>query len=269
MTSIQNVQFLSNDQLAKQAPSIFAANKAPTRSEKYTYVPTLDIVEEMRRQGFFPVQARESKTRIVANQGYTKHRILFAREERKAVKGEYLPYISIVGSHNGASQLEGNAGCKVWRCDNGLMADDASFGAFKVPHKGDILGDVIEGVYSILGNTHLMADQLEEFRGIHLPRSAQLALAKSAIPLRWDAAIDGSFGVEPQQLLIARRRESAGNSLFDVFNNIQENIIRGQVPKRAANGKVRNSREVKSVNEDQRLNKALWTLSAEMARLVA
>ena len=72
-----------------------------------------------------------------------------------------------------------------------------------------------------------------------------------------------------QQLLIARRRESAGNSLFDVFNNIQENIIRGQVPKRAANGKVRNSREVKSVNEDQRLNKALWTLSAEMARLVA
>ena len=45
---------LSEDQMRQAAPSIFADGKHASRSERYTYIPTIDVLRGLRREGFEP-----------------------------------------------------------------------------------------------------------------------------------------------------------------------------------------------------------------------
>jgi hypothetical protein len=76
----------------------------------------------------------------------------------------------------------------------------------------------------------------------------------------------------PAHLLNPRRRDDAGSDLWSTFNRIQEHVIKGGDRARdytANNGRGRNvrSREVKSISGNVNLNKAVWTLAAQMAEL--
>jgi hypothetical protein len=45
---------LSDDQIRRVAPSIFAGGKHQSRSERYTYIPTIDVLRSLRNEGFQP-----------------------------------------------------------------------------------------------------------------------------------------------------------------------------------------------------------------------
>jgi hypothetical protein len=45
---------LSNDQLHRSAPSIFAATPWPRMSGRYRFVPTIEVVDLLRDRGFAP-----------------------------------------------------------------------------------------------------------------------------------------------------------------------------------------------------------------------
>lgn len=80
--------------------------------------------------------------------------------------------------------------------------------------------------------------------------------------------------ITPDQLLAPRRWEDAGNDLWKVFNRVQENVIAGGLSaiKRDENGRrVRrvSTRQVKGIDADVKLNRALWTLGGKMAELKA
>lgn len=62
---------LSNDQLMKAAPSIFATQPWHAMSEKYFFIPTIDIVNKMRGEGFQPYSAMQSVTRIPGKGDFT------------------------------------------------------------------------------------------------------------------------------------------------------------------------------------------------------
>jgi hypothetical protein len=49
---------LDNKALFRHVPSIFAREAHDSRSERYVYVPTIDIVEGLRREGWFSVLRR-------------------------------------------------------------------------------------------------------------------------------------------------------------------------------------------------------------------
>jgi hypothetical protein len=50
--SIRSQNPLGNDEINAVAPSIFAAEKHDSRSERYTYIPTIEVLEGLRREGF-------------------------------------------------------------------------------------------------------------------------------------------------------------------------------------------------------------------------
>jgi len=54
---------LDNEALYRHVPSIFASEAHDSRSERYVYVPTIDIVEGLRREGWFPFFAVQSVPR--------------------------------------------------------------------------------------------------------------------------------------------------------------------------------------------------------------
>jgi hypothetical protein len=133
-------------------------------------------------------------------------------------------------------------------------------------HSGKV-DDVIEGVFNLVDEFPAIADTAREWQGTRLTPAQQLALATAALPLRWTADEAGKYPVEASQLLRLRRRADASADLWSTFNVIQENIIKGGVRARTSTGARRASTAVKSVDGDQRLNKALWTLAAEMSQL--
>lgn len=77
--------------------------------------------------------------------------------------------------------------------------------------------------------------------------------------------------IKPEQLLIPRRHDDHANDLWTIFNVAQENVIKGGLRgvSRDDLGRPRRvkSRAVNGIDQDIKLNKALWMLAEKMASL--
>jgi hypothetical protein len=70
---------MTDEQLHRVAPSIFAESPHASRSTRYAQVPTIKVVEGLRANGFLPVLATQAKVRdnSTGRQDYTKHMVRF------------------------------------------------------------------------------------------------------------------------------------------------------------------------------------------------
>jgi len=59
------------------------------------------------------------------------------------------------------------------------------------------------------------------------------------------------------------RREDATNTVWDIFNRIQENIKKGNAMIQSVSGKTRKMRGIKSLDTDVKYNQELWTLAED------
>ena len=108
---------------------------------------------------------------------------------------------------------------------------------------------------------------------IKLDREEALAMAEAARMIRFGDA-DGVLDtpITAAQLLTARRQDDARrDNVWTNFNVLQENVIRGglQGVRFDANNRARNmsTRAINGIDQDVKLNKALWMLANRMAEL--
>jgi hypothetical protein len=66
---------LTEDQMRAAAPSVFAENKHASRSERYAYIPTIDVLRGLRNEGFEPFMVAQGASRIEGKAAFTKHMI--------------------------------------------------------------------------------------------------------------------------------------------------------------------------------------------------
>lgn len=52
--SIRRERPLTDDELMQFVPSVFSGDKHESRSERYTYIPTINIINKLRDEGFQP-----------------------------------------------------------------------------------------------------------------------------------------------------------------------------------------------------------------------
>jgi len=131
---------------------------------------------------------------------------------------------------------------------------------------------VIEGSHVVLDESTRALEAADAWAGVTLGREEQSAFAEAAHVLRFgDAAGEADTPIRPAQLLEPRRSTDRADDLWTVFNRLQENSIRGGLSAwgRDPNGRPRRvtSREVTGIDQDVRLNRALWTLGERMAAL--
>ncbi|EAW4436630.1 DUF945 domain-containing protein [Salmonella enterica] len=254
---------LTHEELMQYIPSVFGEDKHTSRSEKYTYIPTITLLENLRREGFEPFFACQSRVRDPGRRDYTKHMLRLRRAGQ--ITGQQVPEIIILNSHGGESSFQLLPG--MWRqvCANGLVCGQ-SFGEIRVPHRGDIAEKVIEGAYDVLGVFERVEEKREAMQSLLLPPPAQQALAKAALTYR--------FGEEHQpvaatQILTPRRYEDRKDDLWSVFNRIQENLLKGGLPGRTAKGKRSHTRAVNGIDGDVKLNRALWVMAEQMQQALS
>jgi hypothetical protein len=151
-----------------------------------------------------------------------------------------------------------------------MVVSDANFGQVKVGHSGKgVIDKVIEGTYRVLDDAVLALGQAQELQGVTVSRDEQRIFGEAALRLRYDdeslPKIDGG------QVVRARREADAFGTLWHTFNRAQENLVRGGLSYRHTNeeGRVsyRDTRPVNSADGDLKLNRALWHLTQEFAKL--
>jgi hypothetical protein len=268
---------LSNDQLRSVAPSIFATDKHASRSDRYAYIPTSEVVDGMRANGFEPVFAKQGNSRVEGKADFTKHPIRFRHQgEDIATRriGGIYPEVVVVNSHDGTSAYKVMAGLMRLVCLNGMVVADRDLTSVSVPHKGDVMRQVIEGSYQVLSESRQAVEAADTWAGVTLTRDEQMAMAEAAHVIRFaDAEGNVQTPIQADQLLRIRRREDEGADLWRTANRLQENAIRGGLTAwgRDANNRPRRTttREVKGIDADVKINRALWLLNERTAALKA
>lgn len=267
---------LTEDAMRAQAPSIFATTPHESRSDRFRAIPTIEILRGLAKEGFSVVAVKQSIARDAGKAPFTKHLIRMRRLD-DAVKysvGDNVLEMLLRNGNDGSSAYDLMGGMFRVRCLNSLVAHTSTIDSIKVRHSGDVMGKVIEGTYRVVQEADKLLAAPADWSTVNLKRDAQIAFAKAAHVLRFaDADGNVTTPVAPERLLHARRAGDNAADLWTTFNVVQENVIRGGLHGigRNANGQTRRTttREIKGIDQDVKLNKALWVLAEEMRKLAA
>ncbi|EMW0827724.1 DUF932 domain-containing protein [Klebsiella pneumoniae] len=249
---------LTRDELMHYVPSVFGSDKHESRSARYTHIPTITVLENLQREGFEPFFACQTRVRDQGKREHTKHMLRLRRAGQ--LTRHQVPEIILLNSHDGSSSYQMLPGLFRGVCTNGLVCGQ-SFGEVRVPHKGDVVGKVIEGAYEVLGVFDRVEEKRDAMQSLLLPPPAQHALAKAALTYR--------FGEEHQpvtesQVLSPRRWQDESNDLWTVYNRLQENLSKGGLSGRSVQGKRSRTRAINGIDGDIKLNRALWVMAEKL-----
>ena len=249
---------LTREELMQVVPSVFGEDKHASRSEKYTFIPTITLLENLQREGFEPFFACQSRVRDPGRREHTNH--LLRLRKSGQITGQQVPEIIILNSHGGESSFQLLPGIFRSVCTNSLVCGQ-SFGEIRVPHRGDIVGKVIEGAYEVLSVFDRVEEKRDAMQSLRLPPPAQHALAEAALTYR--------FGEEHQpvtatQILTPRRYEDRQDDLWTIYNRIQESLLKGGMSGRTAQGKRTHTRAINGIDGDVKLNRALWVMAESL-----
>ena len=70
---------LTREEMKQVVPSVFSADRHGSRSEKYAYIPTITLLENLQREGFEPFFACQSRVRDPDRREHTKHLLRLRR----------------------------------------------------------------------------------------------------------------------------------------------------------------------------------------------
>src|ERR1700736_3590482 len=260
---------LNNDDLRNRAPSIFASQPVADVSDRYSFLPTCSVLEGMRDHGWLPVRAEQQSVRTEARRGFQKHLIRFARAESLQTweKNQVRPEVVLVNSHDKSSAYQLHCGLFRLVCTNGMVVSDGTFQRISIKHSGFNPDSVIEASFKVLTAVPDVMNKVQLFQDRILTDAEQLALATGAAAYRWENLTKAP--VSPSMLLNPRRYGDGAKDLWTTLNCVQENIIRGgqrdRSRRRPDGSRMPKSRAIKGIDEDMKLNNALWEM-AEVLR---
>lgn len=267
---------LTESELRTACPSIFATTKHESRSDRFKPIPTWDAVRALKVEGFEVVSAMATNVRNPSHREFGKHLLRFRRfdNEKAYSVGDTVCEMLLKNANDGSSVYDLFAGLFRIRCLNGMVANLGNIGVVKVRHTGDVIPKVVEGTYTVLESAKIALRAPDQWSMIQLTREEKVVLAESAHQLRFDTeAGQPDHAIKPTALLEPRRSGDTSSDLWTTFNVIQENALKGGLTGmgRDANNNLRRvtTRAVKGIDQDVKLNRALWTLADKMAELKA
>lgn len=270
---------LDIDFIRAHCPALFAEVPHSSRSERFAHIPTHQMIDALSKEGWAVTGVRVGGSSDAEKRAFTKHMLRLRRKDQLQPRqlNETLPEVVLKNGHDGTSQYHLMMGLFRLICMNGMVVSDSMFGDIKVPHRGHALDKVIEGTFEVLQRADEVMARVDDMRQISLSPDESRIFAKAALQVRFDEEVPESLQSDPLKVLKARRREDQQPDLWTVYNRAQENLIKGGITfdavREDAQGRQNHIRQttrpVRSVDGDIKLNRALWTLADEMAKLKA
>ena len=265
---IENRESLTMDELKMICPEISTPEINPELrkhlgiSDKYVHVPTEQVIEDVMKLGWSPINAYRVNSRKKRN-GVGRHMIKFVNYDfMQEGKTEY-PELLLTNSHDGTTAFKLDVGIFRLVCSNGMVIKSQDFGSMKVRHYGYDFETIKGAVNKLVEQIHDYLKQVEDMKEQELERKQMLEFAREAALLRFKTANIETIDklVDVDDLLESTRKEDEGNGLWEVFNRLQEKVVNGKF-NYALGKKERKARPVKGFKSQVKLNQDLWELAS-------
>ncbi len=261
-----SMNILTTDALHKTAPAIFA--QAPDRavSDRYGFVPTIDVVTSLQDEGWYPVRAQQTSTRDPNRRSLARHMIRFRQDpDRQVTVGDSVAELVLTNSHDRSAAYQLDLGLFRLVCSNGMVTPTGDLGGIRVKHGKQIVENIIEGSLNLINEIPKISESVDHFRSTLVSSEEALMFSRAALSLRYGEDWLEKSPIQPEDLLRLRRQEDHEPSLWNAFNRVQENLMKGGLLGRSVSGRNSRTRAIQSVTEDVRLNRALWQLTQEFS----
>jgi hypothetical protein len=259
-------------------PSINAHGQASHVSSRYSFIPTTRVAGQLKSKGWIPVKASEMRCNNPEKIGFQKHVIRFRRAETPTTLhlDDIFPEIVLTNAHDGGASFILMAGLFRLVCLNGMVVADSTVQSHRIKHVGYTDQAVLEATEQMGDELPKMIDCVGRYQAIELTKDEQGAFAMASLTAKYGddfkvfnpqvSQIPGERTFSLPALLQPRRPADAEPSLWNTLNVVQEKLMKGNRFE-MKDGHRRAVRAITSVSENIRINRALWRLADEMAKL--
>jgi hypothetical protein len=255
---------LTNQELQELAPALFTQEAFHEVSDKYHFIPTIEVIEEIRANNWYPVHVSQANVRDLEKDGFQKHLVRFRHLDDLLHPQDNAIELLLFNSHDRTKSFTISAGIFRFVCSNGLVVADSIFESYKIKHLGERDNDVLRAISNITSIKGELLKKIRHLEKITLAKTEKESFAKSSIPLRFEKHLR----VNHNDLLIPHREEDKKDDLYTVLNVIQENLIRGGVTgTNKETGRAFTSKPISSISNDVNINKGLWDIAERIASI--
>ena len=237
-------------------------------SEHYSFVPTMNVINDLRELGYEVVDAKQVKARKKSTNGYQKHMITLEHPKYKVEGSKEYPQILLTNSHDGGNAFTLSAGIFRLVCSNGLVIKTEDYGSARLVHKGYSFEAVQELVKQFEETVDEVLTRITAMKKVQLTKEQQIEFAKQAALLRFKSKSYNEDNIEKvvniDDLLNVDRKEDAGDGLYEVFNRVQESLINGKYTYLGTKDKPRKARPIKNFKQNIEVNSKLSKLAFEL-----
>ena len=245
---------MTNEQVMSVCPYAFA--EVPTNpgvSDKYVHANTQTVIEDMEKLGWYPVEAKQCRTKKGSKGIRSFHMVVMESNDVKTnIYGpdgqtEAKVRIIIQNSHDGFNSFRFMMGVYRFVCSNGMVVADAQFADFSIRHINYSFEELRGIVAKVMAEVPATIDKMHTMSTTILTDEQKREMAVETL----------------LDLLAPVRKEDEGDSLWNVFNVLQEKMIKGTFMAPGKNGKVRKQRAITSIKKDVDYNERLWAVAEQ------
>ena len=103
-------------------------------------------------------------------------------------------------------------------------------------------------------------------KSLTLNEGEQMAFARATLTLKYEDS-EKPAPITERDLLTPRRFPDLASDMWTTFSRVQENLIKGGIRGRNKSGRPMTTRAVTGIDQNVKLNRALWVLAEEMRKL--
>jgi hypothetical protein len=251
-----NLSVITLDEAISKAPSIGATRASEGLSDSYQFVSTRNVLQNVLDNGWKITEASAQGRSL-----YAQHRVTLVHENDLSRMNDNsqdgILRMELFNSHNRTRRFMMAIGYFKFACSNGLLVATGPAEAIRTKHRfsDDRLEGIMERISQASERFPRVLEIIEGFRNRQMSNQEQMTFAEYAIKGRYNyrrelpKRVSGDIGRMSNLLLNVRREEDNGNSAWQVFNRVQENMIKG------VEGVTR---PIRGYTDTVRVNQLLW-----------
>jgi hypothetical protein len=255
---------LTRDELIRSVPAAFSDHAAEGTSPQYVFISTAELLDALLDAHFVVTQARQTHIRRSRDAGSARHLLCLQHQRESVTLLDAVPQVILINSHDGRCAWQLRAGLYRPVCTNGLLVRLGDFGLIHVPHRGDVIRNVVDAALAMVREFSRIGCVIERMHHTWLTPDQQYRFAQHALSIRYPG--ERHWPILAEHLLRPCRQADIGTDVWRVYNVVQENLMHGGIAGWSRTGRATRSRPVQAIREDVRINQALWQLALSMSR---
>ncbi len=260
----------SIEDIQNYAPAACTDHKSPRVSDKYSFVSTMDILQNFNKLGWHPTYARQSGKDL-----YARHVIRLINPNVGFINLKHdkvRPQIVLDNSHNGTSYAQIHLGLFRLICTNGLVvAMPGMLSAVHFRHMGINFDEFKNLIEIVVNQYNLIGQHVNDMQQIKLNNDQKeefvikaIAAREPQVFIKEDGTIDTkkvTLIINPKQIIDPIREEDNQDDLWTVFNIIQERLVKGIFDRQTLSGRKAKPRGISNVSRNINFNTKLWEIA--------